>query len=459
MNTTHPIEQLQAELPDLDWVTDPARVARLSQDFSWFSPVLKRRLADKRADAGVRPRTEDEIRRLVSLCARLRVPITTRGSGTGNYGQSVPLQGGVLLDMSGYNGFMWARDGAGRAQAGIRLSDFEKQSRALCGMELRCMPSTFRTATLGGLFGGGFGGVGSINYGPLASRGNVLGLRAITIEEEPQFIELRGADALAMHHIWGTNGLVLELELGLAPACDWQENLVTFTSFDDALEFGNAVAMTPGIVKREVGFLGAPVPDYMKALGEYLPAGCHALILAIAPASEAAMLELATLWHGTVTYRKTAAEVTASNRTLLEYTWNHTTLVAFRVDKNLTYLQSAFTPGQHLEQIRRMEKLLGGEVLMHAEFIRNIDGLTTCTALQIVKFTTEERLQEIMQIYRDNGVRINDPHVFFVEDGKAAGGGALSQAVLDAKRRFDPLGLLNPGKARSWLKPGEETSS
>jgi hypothetical protein len=34
-----------------------------------------------------------------------------------------------------------------------------------------------------------------------------------------------------------------------------------------------------------------------------------------------------------------------------------------------------------------MEKLLGGEVMMHVEFIRNMDGLLTCTALQLVRFT------------------------------------------------------------------------
>jgi hypothetical protein len=28
------------------------------------------------------------------------------------------------------------------------------------------MPSTFRLASLGGLYCGGFGGIGSINYGP-----------------------------------------------------------------------------------------------------------------------------------------------------------------------------------------------------------------------------------------------------------------------------------------------------
>lgn len=445
----HPIEQLHVALPDLDWITESPRIARLSQDFSWFSPVLKRQLAGKTADAVVRPRSEDEVRRIVSLCAKLRIPITVRGTGTGNYGQAVPLNGGVVLDMSGCNAFLWARGGAARAQAGIRLVEFEKQARAACGMELRCLPSTFRSATLGGLYGGGFGGVGSINYGPLAARGNVLGLKAITIEEEPQIVELRGADALLMHHLWGTNGLVLEIELALAPAIAWNEYLVVFDGFDAALEFGNAVACGPGIVKREVGFLSASVAALMKPLAEYLPAGRHAIVLALAPASEQAMLELAAQHGGRVTYRKDAEEIARTHRTLLEYTWNHTTLVAFKSDPAITYLQSSFTPGQHLEQVREMEGKLGREVLMHAEFIRNLEGQVTCTALQIVKFSSEERLQEIMAIHRASGVRINDPHVHIVEDGKA--GGELPQAVIETKRRFDPHGLLNPGKVRAWL--------
>lgn len=444
------IEQLHVALPDLDWVTDSNRIARLSQDFSWFSPVLKRQLTGKVADAVVRPRNEDEVTRLVSLCAKLRIPLTIRGSGTGNYGQSVPLQGGVVLDMSGYSQFLWARDGAARAQAGIRLVEFEKETRAACNMELRCMPSTYRSATLGGLFGGGFGGIGSINYGPLAAKGTILGIKAITFEEEPKLVELRGPEALLMHHLWGTNGLVLEVELALAPAQAWQEHFVVFASFDDALEFGNAVASAPGIGKREVALLAHPIPAYLRQHAEELPGGCHAMILAIAPTSEAAVRELAKQWRGEVTYSKGAEEITRTSRTLLEYTWNHTTLAAFKVDKNITYLQSAFTAGQHLEQVRRMEKMLSPEVQMHAEWIRNLDGQVTCTALQIVKFTTEERLQEIMQLYRDNGVRINDPHVFIVEDGKA--GGDLAQGYIDTKKRFDPHNLLNPGKVRAWME-------
>ena len=441
------VEQLLLALPELDWITDESRVARLSQDFAWFSPVLNRQLKDKRADAVVRPRTEDELRAVVSACVQRNVPITIRGSGTGNYGQTTPLAGGVVLDMTGYNALLWVRPGVARAQAGMRLGELEKQTRPT-GQELRCMPSTYRSATLGGLFGGGFGGIGSINYGPFGAPGNVLGVRAMTIEAEPQIIELRGAEALRMHHLWGTNGLVLELEVGLAPVHAWLETLVTFSDFDKALAFGNALAHAPGIVKREVAFFASPIPDYLTQLAEYLPKGCHAVLSLVAESSEEAMHELAALHAGSITYRKTAAEVQKSNRTLMEFTWNHTTLHALKVDKTLTYIQSSFVPGKQVEQITEMEHLLGGEVLMHVEFLRNLDGLIACSALQLVRFTSEERLDEIIRIHRERGVRINNPHTFIVEDGKA--GGALPPEIIAMKNRFDPHGLLNPGKLRDW---------
>ena len=445
------IERLHLELPELDWINDPGRIARLSQDFAWFSPVLDRQLKDKRADAVVRPRTEDEIRALVGACARLGVPITIRGSGTGNYGQTTPLAGGVVLDMTGYNALQWVRPGVARAQAGIRLGELEKQTRP-SGQELRCIPSTYRSATLGGLFGGGFGGVGSINYGPLGAPGNVLGLRAMTIEPEPQIVELRGAEAMHMHHLWGTNGLVLELEVALAPAHPWLESLVVFDAFAPALAFADALAHAPGIVKREVAFFASPVPDHLAQLAEHLPKGCHAVLSLVAESSEDPMRALVEAHGGRISYRKTAEEVKKSNRTLMEFTWNHTTLHALKVDKSLTYLQSSFVPGRHVAQITEMEQRFAGEVLMHVEFLRGLDGLITCSALQLVRFTTEERLDQIIRLHREHGVRINNPHVFLVEDGKA--GGALPPEIVEMKRRFDPRGLLNPGKLRDWpVKP------
>ena len=381
---------IAASLAQLEWITD-GRVERLSQDFYWFSPILKRELEGLRADAVARPKTEAEIRAVVSACATHRVPITVRGSGTGNYGQCMPLHGGVILDLSAYNQLLWCKGGVARAQAGIRMMEMDKATQQLAsattqgvdgtdqpghlsgspglGYELRCVPSTFRSATLGGLYGGGFGGVGSINYGPLASTGNVLGVRAMSIEPEPRALELRAPEALLLHHVYGTNGLVLELEVALAPAHPWLELILCFDSFDAAIECGDALAQAPGITKKSVTLLAAPIPDLLLQAtpllkGTMQPAS-HALFVLVAEGNEAALMEILKGFGGCVTHRKTAAEVRTSNRTIVEYTWNHTTLHAMKVDKQLTYIQSGFPAGQHVQRAKALRQLLGDEVLVH----------------------------------------------------------------------------------------------
>ena len=440
-------------LPAIEWITD-SRVERLSQDFYWFSPVLKRQLEGLRADAVARPKTEDEIHAVVAACARAGIPITVRGSGTGNYGQCMPLHGGVILDLSAYNHLLWVRPGVARAQAGIRMMELDKRTQQLPpggGWELRCVPSTFRSATLGGLFGGGFGGVGSINYGPLASIGNVLAVRAMSIEPEPKTVELLAPEALLLHHVYGTTGLVLELEVGLAPAHPWLEAIVCFDGFDAAIAFGDAVANAPGLIKKSVTLLAAPIPDLLlqavPPLAGALQPGSHAVLLLVAEFGEAALQQLIAEAGGTVTLRRTAAEVKASNRTIVEYTWNHTTLHAMKADKRLTYIQSGFQAGRHVQQATELRALLGDEVLVHLEWIRTKEGVMNCSGLQLVRYQDDARLDQIMQIHRDHGVYIANPHVYIVEDGKQ---GQVNPEVVATKMRFDPQGLLNPGKLRGW---------
>jgi len=436
-------------LPGIEWITD-ARVERLSQDFYWFSPVLKRQLEGLRADAVARPRTEDEVRAVVSACATAGIPITARGSGTGNYGQCMPLHGGVVLDLSAYNQLLWQRPGLARAQAGIRMMELDKQTQPQ-GWELRCVPSTVRSATLGGLFGGGFGGVGSINHGPLASTGNVLGVRAMTIEPEPQVLELRTPEALLLHHVYGTSGLVLELEVALGPAHPWLEAIVCFDDFDRAIAFADTLAAAPGIVKKSVTLLATPIPDMLlqavPALAGAMAPGQHTVLVLVAEYNEPALLEWVAQFGGNTTLRKTAADVKASNRTIVEYTWNHTTLHALKVDKSLTYIQSGFAAGRHVQQATELRNLLGDEVLVHLEWIRTKEGAMNCSGLQLVRYANDARLDEIMQIHRDHGVYIANPHVYIVEDGKQ---GQVNPDVVAMKARLDPQGLLNPGKLRGW---------
>ena len=70
---------------------------RLSRDAYDYSPVLEPRLRSCRADLVVRPSDVDAVERLAAACALHEIPLTVRGSGTGNYGQSVPLEGGVVM--------------------------------------------------------------------------------------------------------------------------------------------------------------------------------------------------------------------------------------------------------------------------------------------------------------------------------------------------------------------------
>src|SRR5579863_3607894 len=94
------LDSLIVDLGDIPVITESRVVRRRSRDFFWYSPILNEQLDGKSADLIVAPRNEADVIRTASACARHRVPITVRAGGTGNYGQAVPLKGGVLLDVS-----------------------------------------------------------------------------------------------------------------------------------------------------------------------------------------------------------------------------------------------------------------------------------------------------------------------------------------------------------------------
>src|ERR1700676_2289913 len=113
MNDMSPnaLARLVADLGDIPTVTDPKIVRRRSRDFFWYSPILNEQLNGKAADLIVAPRDEADVIRVAALCARYRIPLTVRAGGTGNYGQAVPLEGGVLLDITALASIEWTRPG------------------------------------------------------------------------------------------------------------------------------------------------------------------------------------------------------------------------------------------------------------------------------------------------------------------------------------------------------------
>src|SRR5579859_3630633 len=81
-------------------LTTPQALDRLSHDFYWYSPVLRPKLENKMADVAVQPVSLDELLGTLRYAVRHEFPVTIRGAGTGNYGQCVPLEGGILVDLS-----------------------------------------------------------------------------------------------------------------------------------------------------------------------------------------------------------------------------------------------------------------------------------------------------------------------------------------------------------------------
>jgi FAD/FMN-containing dehydrogenase len=439
------LDALVADLRDIPVVTDPKIVRRRSRDFFWYSPILNEQLNGKSADLIVTPRDEADVVRIAAACARHRVPITVRAGGTGNYGQAVPLHGGVLLDITQLEAIEWSRPGQVRVGAGAKMNAMDAALQP-SGWELRMHPSTKRTATIGGFVAGGSGGIGSVNYGGLRESGNILAARIVTMEEKPRIIELRGDAAQKINRAYGTTGIITALEMPLAPAWSWIDVVVVFDDFLQAAAVGYEAALADGIVKKLLSPITAPLPSYFGALKLHCPDGKSILIAMIAEPSLEAFKSLLG-GRGTITL-ETPTDDGAGQVPLYEYTWNHTTLQVLKADRSVTYLQCLYPHDRLMEKVAQMQAMFPDEVLQHLEFIR-FNGRVTCSALPVVRYTDADRLNEIIALHEENEVYIANPHVFTVEDGSRYKRVDVDQ--LGFKHEVDPYGLLNPGKMRSFV--------
>ncbi|MEG4799528.1 FAD-binding oxidoreductase [Microcoleus sp. ARI1-B5] len=435
-----------SELSGIEIIRDRAQVVKLSQDYYHFSPVLQPLLSDKTGDLVVRPASEAEVLRIAAACVKSKIPLTVRGAGTGNYGQCIPLNGGVILDTSKMNNIRWIKPGLACVEPGVKMSVFDKGARET-GWELRMVPSTYRTATIGGFIGGGSGGIGSITYGQLRDRGNLHAVRVVTMEDEPRVIELRGDEVQKVNHAYGTNGIITELEIPLAPAYPWAEIIVAFDDFMTSANFGQALGDADGIIKKLICVCAWPIPAYFTAFRDAIPEGKHCALLMVAESCLEPLQDLVREYGGTICYQKSAQEA-SKGAAIAEYTWNHTTLHARSADPSLTYLQTLFPADKGLKLVEQLYNYYGDEVMVHLEFLR-MNGRAIAAALQIVRYTTEERLNEIIRYHEEQGALIANPHTFILEDG---GMKSINLEQLQFKKLVDPYGLLNPGKMRAWLE-------
>ncbi len=453
------IEQLKADLDGLKIEDNPQIVKQKSRDFFWYSPVLKQQLDHVTGDLIVSPQNEAEVARVLKACFAHDVPVTVRGAGTGNYGQAMPLSGGVVLNLAEMNAVKEIRQGVIVAEPGAIIYDMDQQARANSGQELRLHPSTYRTATIGGFIAGGSGGVGSINWGGLRDLGNVIRLRVLTMEAEPRVLDLTGEDLQKVMHAYGTNGVITEIEMPLTAAYDWVDVLVGFDAFMDGVHFADELGNQDGILVKELAPIAAPVPhDYFLRHQKYIRKDQSVVVCMVAPfAMDAFAAFVARNSKASILYRSDTASDTEKQGLppAYELAWNHTTLRGLRVDPKITYLQVLYPFPNQVEKVRTMTELLGDEVPGHLEFVR-FDGKITCFGLPIVRYTSEERLNEIMRLHEENGCPIFNAHRYTLEEG---GMKQTDEIQLAFKREADPKGLLNPGKMIAWEDPSYDYSS
>jgi FAD/FMN-containing dehydrogenase len=439
-------DALAQALAPIETIRNPGQLEKLSKDYYHFSPILQAQLSGKIADLVVRPKTEDEVVQVAQACVKARVPVTIRGAGTGNYGQCIPLEGGVVLDLSAMTAIKAVQPSMVRVEPGAKLSAIDRVTRE-SGWEIRMYPSTYRTATIGGFIGGGSGGIGSITYGQLRDRGNLNAVRIVTMEATPRVLTLRGDEVMKVTHAYGTTGIITELEVPLGPVYPWAEVIVVFDDFMTAARFGQRLGESDGLIKKLISIHAWPIPSYFVALKPYLPEGKSAALLMVAEPSLEVFQELVKEFGGTITYNKPAKDAN-KGQPLAEYTWNHTTLHARSADPTLTYLQTLFPYDPDLKLVQHFANYFGDEVLMHLEFLR-VGGQVCPAALQIVRYSTEERLNEIIRYHEDQGAFIANPHTYWLEDG---GMKQVDTLQVNFKAQVDPFGLLNPGKVRGWLE-------
>jgi FAD/FMN-containing dehydrogenase len=432
-------------------ITNAARVGRLSRDFYWYSPVLKKLLDGKVADVVVQPVSVAEIQAVLRYCYAQGVAVTVRGAGTGNYGQAIPLAGGVVLDLALLDKVLEiTADGVAVCEPGARLGVIEGKARTV-EWELRCYPSTVAKASVGGFLGGGSGGIGSVAHGGLRDFGTVRAVEVVTMEAEPRVVKHEGEAVHEILHAWGTNGIMTRVWLALTPAVEWAQCALAFETFDEAFDFSEKVATGEAWTKRLVTLFEAPIAEFFGPIKKYVVPGKAHVFFLIAAAQLGELEEAARAAGGEI---RLAAKYEGLRTVplLSDYTWNHTTLWAIKVDESWTYLQCGFDAGTAREQFVKLKERYGEDFLLHLEFMKNGAGVVIPGAIPLVRFSTTERLNEMIEYCREIGVGVANPHVNFVE-----GGGRYRQdhVQLVAKRRYDPKGLLNPGKMASYVAEAE----
>lgn len=418
------VAELTALLGERGVSIDLATRERASVDGCRLSPVISAKLPLGLADVVAYPANAEQIGQVVAAAARHGVPITPRGKGTGNYGQGIPMAGGLVLDTSRARAIVEIGDGYVTAEAGAVLARIENQAWAT-DQQLLMYPSTAQS-TIGGFLAGGSGGTGSIAHGVIAGGPFVVALDVVHAVGDAELVHVEGEAAQPYLHNYGTAGIIARATVQLEPLQEWRAFYASFDDFHDA--FG--VVMRVGGLEPTPRLVSADLPKLADALPSNtgIPKGRASLRAILDARTVAAASALVESAGGVVEeVREGAQEIMR----LSMISYNHP----------IEWLQKAH-PGTYfhvevggdalVERIDEVHAVYpGGMLHIEAQKGRPIGMLAG-------EYESEEAVVAGFSALNELGVSTHNPHQWFVD--------VEIERTRDLKAETDSLALLNPGK-------------
>jgi glycolate oxidase len=212
--------------------TDPADLYVYSSDASVHS---------KLPDAVVRPSSIKDVQEIIRYANKNKIPVVARGTGSGMSGQTVPLSGGIVLDMKKMDKVIKIspEDLLCVVEPGVVNDDLNKILKPY-GFFFPPTPSSGNICTIGGMIGTNASGNRSVKYG--ATRDAVIGLKVILANGD---LVTLGSNTLVDSSGYqlarlivgseGTLGIVVEATLRISPILKYQGmGVANFKTLEDA---------------------------------------------------------------------------------------------------------------------------------------------------------------------------------------------------------------------------------
>jgi glycolate oxidase len=192
-------------------------------------------------DVVVRPNSIEEVQRILRYANTNRIPVVPRGAGSGMSGQTVPIAGGIVLDMKRMNRILEIRpeDVLCKVEPGV-INDELNRVLKPHGFFFPPTPSSGMICTIGGMIGTNASGNRSVKYG--ATRDAVLGLKVVlangdlvTLGSNTRVDSSGYQLAKLMVGSEGTLGVVVEATLLISPIPKYRAmGVANFSTLEDA---------------------------------------------------------------------------------------------------------------------------------------------------------------------------------------------------------------------------------